>query len=275
MADDLKVQVTDFLPEFAKLAHTVNFKEAFPHTLAALNIMAHKTMVQWRQATMGNQLPGMPFPVWSRGDYTRSIDVNLSNDELKYVYGDGKKTTLLENGHGEIDLKPGLLSGTKARQGKFGPYNIISFRHGMPGTLPSNNPMPQGTYNFIKKQAQVADNAYKQGQARKAGTSQVVNGKAQWGVKLPAAQGGIAKTKHTSIGDYTWSTGKYTGMVKQKAGAGNSSQYRTFRVVSYKSDPASWIVPPQDANPIRQSVVNSLSDEFKTLLKMAMEDDLK
>lgn len=289
---DLKVEVSDFLPEFTKLAKAVNFRETFPHTLAALNIMAHRAFVVWRKATMGEQLPGMPFPIWSRGDYTRSIGVDISNEELKYVYGKRLTTEGLEEGHGEIDLKPGLLSGPKARQGKFGPYNIVSFRHGVPGTSPSNNPMPASSYSFINKQAKQADQAYQAGHSSKPGTSSVTGYSPKpvnltkgrgigsirsynWGSKLPESLGGVAQTKKTSKGDYSWTTGKRTGMVKMEAGAGGTTNYRTFRVVSYKSDPASWIVPPREANPIRQSVLNSLSDEFKDLLKSAMEEDIQ
>jgi len=94
---------------------------------------------------------------------------------------------------------------------------------------------------------------------------------------LPSAMGGAAETKKTSQGDYTWSTGKRTGMVRMDASTkrARSSKYITFRVVSYKSDPASWIIPAKDPVPIRQKVVDTLRAESEKLIKMGMEEDLK
>jgi hypothetical protein len=98
-----------------------------------------------------------------------------------------------------------------------------------------------------------------------------------WGFRLPASKGGEQKTKETSQGNYTWKTGKHTGMVRMDASTkkARTSEYITFRVVSYKSDPASWIIPAVDPLPIRQKVVDTLRVESEKLLKLAIEEDLK
>ena len=294
---DLKVEVTDFLPEFANLAKNVDFKTTFPNTLAALNIAAHKILVQWRKAATGEQLPGMPYPIWSRaGGYADSISIDAGDSDTKSVYSRGPNTDRIERGHGEIDLKPGLLHGPKSRMGKRGPYNIVSFRHGTPNTLPSNRPMESDTYNLIQRETNKAETAYKKSRTGRPGISRVTGtteqwvqtnagGKSssqkrqvrsyKWGYRIPASKGGAVRTKKTSRGDYTWKTGKSTGMTRLQAGAGRTHQYRTFRVVSINSDPASWIVPALDANPIRQAVVDATREEIMAILKMAMEEDLK
>jgi hypothetical protein len=293
---DLKVTATDFSPQFMRAIQSIgggNFGISFPNTMAALNILAHRHLAQWRKATMGEQLPGMPFAINSRGDYTRSINVDMSDEQIKYVQSQGPWTERFEAGHDEIDLKPGLLSGPKARIGRNGPYNIVHFRHGVPDTLPSNNPMPINVYQIVKRETDKADRAYASGKAASPGTSRItgqgpktiqrVSGKVdqarnyQWGYRLPASQGGPRKVKDTSQGQYQWKTGKRASMVRMDTSTSRakSSSYMTFRTVSIHSDPASWIVPPKAANPIRQAVVDSLQKETETILQAAMEEDLK
>lgn len=284
---DLKVSVTDYLPQFMEAIGLTEFKENFPNTMAAMNIIAHRYMEKWRRFTMGEQIPGAPRVINSRGDYTRSINVNLSDDAVKSVESQGPWTEWIEDGHGEIDLKPGLLSGKNAKMGDRGPYNVVAFRHGTPDTLSSNNAMPLNVYNMIKRETDKADRAYKQGQSTRPGTSRVT-GKSvhpggqtkrsyQWGYRLPESAGGPRKTKDTSKGQYTWKTGKRSSMVRMDASTSKarSSSYITFRTVSIHSDPASWIVPPKQGIPIRQAVIDSMEDQVKEVLRMAIEEDLQ
>lgn len=290
----LNVEVTDFSPQFAKAIQDMgqeNFGTVFPNTMAAMNMVAHNYHRQWVKASSGVQLPGMPYAINSRGPYTKSIHVDTSDEQMKVIASTGPYTEWIESGAGEIDLKPGLLAGPKARQGINGPYNIVPFRQGTPGTNPSNNPMPLNVYNLIKKETDKSDAAYRAGQSQKPGTSRVtgqrttpgMQGKkptvqrdTQWGYKVPQSAGGMRQTKDTSQGKYKWATGKQTGMARMAAdtASAKSSSYITFRVVSINSDPASWIVPPREANPIRQAVIDSLEAETKGILAHAMEADL-
>lgn len=291
---NLNVTVTDFTPQIAQALNVVGaqaFGAMFPNTKAAMNMVAHMYHKTWREASMGTQLPGMPYAIHSRGDYTKSIQVDVSDENVKEVAAYGGQTEWIEAGHGEIDLKQGLIHGPKARMGVRGPYNIVAFRHGTPNTLPSNNPMPINVYNLIKKETNKADKAYAAGQSNKPGTSRITGSQTtpssqkggkptvtrsyQWGSSVPESAGGRKETKQTTQGDYQWTTGKYTGMKRMAASTSGakSSSYITFRVVSIHSDPASWIVPPLAANPIRQAVVDSLEEEVKGILKAAMEED--
>lgn len=287
---DLNVTVTDFAPRFAQAIKTAAghnaFAVTFPNTVAALNMLAHKYLIKWRNFTQGEQIPGAPRAIWSRGEYTKSISVDLSDDMVKRIYSTGPWTERIERGHGEIDLKPGLLRGPKSRLGDRGPYNIVAFRHGTTQAPTERNPMPINVYNLIKSQTDKADRAYKQGTSSKPGTSRVTGNvhlggqryqrSYRWGYRLPKDQGGPRKTKETSRGDYTWKTGKRTSMVRMDASTSSarSSSYITFRTVSVHSDPASWIVPPLEGIPIRQAVIDALEDETKKILQMAMEEDL-
>jgi len=290
---ELRVMITEYSPGFLNLGDNFRLADAFPHVVGALNILAHEYLMQWRKYTMGEPIPGYPRTIWSRGDYTRSINARTDDDDVKYIESTGPWTEWIEKGHGEIDLKPGLLGGPKARKGKLGPYNIVAFRHGTPDTLPSNAPMPKGVYEIITKESAKADAAYQNNQVTRPGTSRItgkgpgtitrVSGKQDlkrnymWGYRLSTMHGGVAQTKKTSKGDYTWKTGKYTGMVRMDTSTSRkrSSEYLSFRVVSYRSDPASWIVPPMDPLPIRQAVIDSMAEKTQEIIKLAMEEDMK
>jgi hypothetical protein len=287
MAKNLNITVEDYSPGFTKLASTLDLKKVFPNTLQALNLVAINHLVKWREFTQGAPIPGTPRIINSRGDYTKSINADLNKDQLKEIYSKGPWTDWIEKGHGQIDLKPGMLRGPKARQGKNGAYNIIPFRHGVPNSLKSNNPMPSNVYNYMKKETNRREAAGDIGKSKIVGkgpeTINRANGtmdlklKYQWGSKLPASLGGTPKTKFTTYGSYTWKTGKYTGMVRMDTSTKRktTSEYLTFRVVSIHSPASSWIVPPMEPLLIRRAVVDSLREETEKILKMAIEEDLK
>jgi hypothetical protein len=277
---DLKVTAIDISPEFAQFIGVHGFQAVFPHTLAALNVIATKYQIQWRQFTMGADIPGTSRKINSRGDYTKSINVDTTDVQTKIVSSRGPWTDWIEAGHGELDLKPGLLRGPKARLGRNGPYNIVHFRQGIPNTLASNHPMPINIYQIIKKETDKADRAGGRGTSRVTGTTTVDGRQVRtydWGYRVPKNRGGQPQTKLTSLGEYTWKTGKFSGMVRMDTSTARakSSSYMTFRTVSTKSDPASWIVPPLEGVPIRQAVIDSLRDDVKAFIKMAIEEDLK
>lgn len=290
MADDIKVQVTDYMPQFAEAIGKVVGKEAFgkafPQTLITMNFLAHKYLMKWRGFTSGDEIPGTPRTINSRGDYTRSINIDVTDEEVKYVYSQGPWTERIEKGHGEIDLKPGLLSGPKARAGDKGPYNIVAMRHGTTND-PSNNPMPINVYNMIKRESDNIERKGGVGMSRQTGKGpgqiERVSGKKdlktnyQWGYRLPASAGGPRKTKKTSQGDYQWKTGKHSDMVRMDTSTSKmrNSQYITFRTVSIHSDPASWIVPPKDPLPIREKVIEAMREETNMALRQAIERDLQ
>ena len=284
---ELKVHVIEVVPTIAKMIGVSSFRKSFPNTLAALNAIAYEYMKKWREFTMGAAIPGTGRRISSRGGYTRSINADISEPSRKIIYSQADKpyTEWIERGHGEIDLKDGLLSGPKSRMGKLGRYNIVGFRHGVPDTLSSNSPMPMQVYQVIKTETDRLDAAFRKKQSEQRGASiitgqkvvddRVVRGYA-WGYRLSEAHGGPALTKKTSKGVYQWTTGKYTGMVRMDTTVRKAkySQYMTFRVVSYKSHPASWIIPPVAGVPIRTAVVEAVAPLANILIKNAIEADL-
>lgn len=272
VGSEIRVDINQFLPEFLELMQKVQGADVFPQTLAAFNQIAIMYQSTWRQYAGGAPIPGTPRVINSRGDYIRSIQVDLSGDTEKVVYSDSPSHRYIESGHGEVDLKPGLLSGAKAKTSKEGlPYNIVHFRHGVPGTLPSNKPMPLNIHYLMQKEERKA-------QQQKQTTLSQIRARNprqyQWRARL--GQAGPRRTKQTSMGSYTWKAGQYSGMVRLQTSTGRakSSQYITFRAVSTKSDPKSWIVPAVEGIPIRQTVVDTVKPLAEELIMKALQEDL-
>jgi len=82
---DLTVTVTDFTPQMLKIVGATSGAESFgvlfPNTAGVMNVIAHMYHKQWSEATMGTQLPGMPYAINSRGDYTKSLSVETDDDQ--------------------------------------------------------------------------------------------------------------------------------------------------------------------------------------------------
>jgi len=209
------------------------------------------------------------------------------------VYTDYEAHKYIEEGHGEIDLKPGLLSGPNARigekgpyNGEKGPYNIVHFRHGTPGAEIGSRPMPVSIYRLMLRDTKRAEATREQGLSSRGGISKVVREspvpeqrKYKWGHRFDSKSETGGRSKITSRGLYQWKTGKYAGMVRMQQSTSRAmrTQYITFRAVSAASDPASWIVPAVDPVPIRRAAVEFVHGtvDIQGLLRDAIEQDLK
>ena len=288
---DITVQIEELVPDLIKLIRTAADPSILANTLATLNALTYAYQAQWKAFALGEAMPGTPRIIKSGAEYAQTIQVNVTDDFIKEVFTDSPHHKYIEQGHGEIDLKPGLLSGAKVRYSKSGtPFNIVAFRQGTPKSL--SNPMPVNVYHLAKAAFDKAD-ADKAKTVRgfagwaggavpvkRAGTSRIVSTNPrtyEWGLKMGKDFGGPATTiKTTSKGTYAHKFSKYAGMVRMHATTAGAkrTEYITFRAVSVHSDPASWIVPPLEGAPIRQAVVEKMRDETVTLMREAILKDL-
>lgn len=279
MPGSVEVNITDILPDFINLMKGGYGDRVFSHSMAAVKQVGLLYQQVWRKYASGEMVvPGKP-PINSKGDYTRSIKLDDSKVNVVSVYTDFEHHRRIEEGHDAIDLKPGLLKGPKARQGKNGPYNIVAFRHGIPGSdKQRNNPMVARIYNLLKKETDTADALKLDGLSNARGTSKITG-------KSPDAKGverntynwgaRISKLDQTNKRD-NWKSGKYASMVRMQTSTGGakSSSYITFRVVSIASDPQSWIVPARPGIPIRQATVDFARPMAIEILRGALEKDI-
>jgi len=290
MARDLEVKVTDYVPEFVTLMRNAKGGLVFNNTTNALSFIAQayqKVWVSFARGTM--RVPGAKL-IRSRGPYAGSIQIDDSKPYEKTIFTDFEPHKYIEQGHGEIDLKPGLLAGSSAREGKAGPYNIVAFRHGVPTSQEKGSQqttrrdvMPISIFNLMLKKTREADAQKKAGVSAKGGPSvQLTSGPKpenrsyKWGARLDNKVGRGQRSQLYSR--YTWAVGKYAGMVRmqQKTGAAKRTGYITFRVVSHASPANSWIVPPRAPIPIRQATVDFVDKQFNVedILRQAVERDL-
>ena len=277
---EVRVDIHDIVPEFVDVLRQVEGKQVFPNILAAMSEIAALYREAWMGFASGVPIPGSPRVINSRaGGYRDSIKLDLSKDNEKVVYTDSPVHRYIEDGSPEVDLKPGLLSGPKARQGKDGPYNIVAFRHGTPGTLQSNRPMPVNVYNIVRQQIRQAQKSrtdavqtsqQQRQKARPPGRMQVIAATNQQGRRSKLV-GTFSEGRGSS---YTWKSGQFAGM-QRITGVARSTQYITFRVVSFRSPPSSWIVPPREGVPIREAVVSEVRDLAEEMLKEALRRDLE
>ena len=75
MADEVKIHVSDFIPEFLEVLGGTAGVKVFPNLVARLNMLAYQYMEMWRSFASGHPIPGTPQVVHSRGNYIRSIYV--------------------------------------------------------------------------------------------------------------------------------------------------------------------------------------------------------
>jgi len=205
----------------------------------------------WIAAVSGRVLPGMVKPVRS-DEYAAAIS---SAGALQYPFnGDpfaGRVVALpqpvvqrVEEGYPTFDMKPGLLRGPKAKVAKDGHrYTVVPFTHTVPGsTTQKGSPMPPQVYALART-------------LRTGGPSHPAL--AQLGVrtKQPAQVNLEAQRRgrpDVMTAPYTHKASIYAGM--RKTGAAGHTSYKTFRVVSDKSDPNSWVHPGQPPNPVVRAV---------------------
>lgn len=164
---------------------------------------------------------------------------------------DGELPNRIESGWEGGDMKPGLLHGRNSKPTKDGGrYNVVPFRHMGPGTT-GRNGQPMGsqfTAMLGPVQArQVGDAVY--AMAKKMKDRQ----------RMPEGMAPILKSHHKSD--------IFAGMVRerQQYKKGVQSKYTTFRAVSSKSDPRSWIHPGiKAANlfPAAQAYIDQVMDAY-------------
>jgi hypothetical protein len=268
MAQGIQVNVGEHIPGFVQLMSREQSRKAFPKVLETLNKVTEMYQELWIHYAK-HSVPGYNI-IKSGAEYSRSIKINTSNETEKIIYSDNPKLhRQVENSHGTIDLKDGLLKGPKARHRSWGSYNIVAFTHRTPSkTATGSNVMPVQIYNIVKKFEQSKE------QAKWTDASGIQRTHYEFKERLGSV--GKQETKETPKGKYTWKTGKYSGMVRmqQNTEGAKHSGYITFRCVSSRSDPASWIVPAKQGVPIRKAVVDIMTPIVNKAIAEAFEIDI-
>lgn len=230
----------------------------------------------WSQAVQGKMLPGMSRPI-NNDDYMESLHTSQALQMFDATHGAVICTyphiERIEQGYASYDMKPALLGGPSVRRSKDGHrYNVIPFRHmtpqkGMPdgAARAHGQTMPLDVYKIVKRDGSFHDPAnaalgQQLGQRTKiAGMVNIealVRGEVEGKPNLPMQ------------GNYTWRYGLYHGMrrVMKQYGKVDQSTYITWRAVSDKSDPSSWIHPGQGPNGVIEAVIAATSQGVEEII---------
>lgn len=161
--------------------------------------------------------------------YLKGIKLEELND-FEYEFKlEGKLPNMMEEGSPSFDMKEGFSESSKKKQGKNGWYLIIPMKYATRSSNKSNLPaMPRSVYEAIRKEKSK---------------------------KLNVLPPKYSKTGVNKTTNYQHKTPIYKGL--QKVGNG----YMTFRVVSQKSDPSSWIHPGFQPANILDKAVESVNFE--------------
>jgi hypothetical protein len=195
-----------------------NIKEALNRTLNIVSEIARQEWVRVARQRLHR----------TAETYVQGISDISGRGSKRIIKLIGWLPNALEEGTGPYDLKRGLLRSPKARRDAQGrPYIAVPFTHATP--MAKINPMPAPIYRLAK--------------------SLETGGP---GLQLPKRLEGWGLRSRLSPnkrkwGPYTWKFSPYEGMIKTRglpeAHKMQRSAYMTFRTVSTKSDPDSWIHP--------------------------------
>lgn len=243
-----------------------------PNTVRAIKVAVRTLEYTWKSYAMGAKIPGTAIQLKGvKGAYAKSIK-SKTTKLGGLVYSDSPYALEIEDGSEAKDLKKTIPFGPKSRMGKNGPYNIVPFRHGTPGSL--NAPIPKTVYKMILKKIQMEE--LKKTSVRKQKTEST------------NAAGEIVQRRSYKWGGKVTGTGfpNLEGMVVMNVPSSkqeNRSAYLTFRVItankpkvdrSKKGWENSWIVPAKEGLHITKHVVANTRDIISEIIRAGITFDL-
>jgi hypothetical protein len=196
--------------------------------------------------------------------YIEGIEYPEIKKNVAIIRLGGKFPNMIENGSPPFDMKPGLLKSRKAKRSKDGgKYITVPLALKTPGggnRGPSPPVMPGPIYRSAAK--------LQFGQSMS---------------RLPVKYENLGRRTRLSPdlkkwGHYTWKTSPFVGVTKvQKypgelptSSTGKMAGYKTFRRVSTKSDPNSWIHPGFRKGDIMERTALELDKIFPEVMNAVM-----
>jgi len=167
----------------------------------------------------------------SKQDYIDGLELKEGRDgHGTEVSLNGALPNMIEQGWSGGDMRAWLLSSPKAKQGKRGPYLVVPFRHGTPGTVNAGAAMPGSIHTVVQKLMPTLSRPGKP--VSTAGGQTTVYGK-RLHPGLPMRQ---AARQILNRVEKPWhATSVYMGMIRKaqmtKKGL-QTSGYQTFRTIS-------------------------------------------
>lgn len=241
---------------------------------AIQNRVARELYTTWIDAASGRQLPGMTYAVDS-STYRSGIQrptINRETGEITMVADLPGWAQKMEVGHGPIDMKPRLLA--NAHSNSKGVKSRVIPIHNDSGAFPV---MVQYHLRKVPRQSRTPGAAVP-GFSRNVSQERPKSIPAKyWNRATRGAVGlfrrnvsqrhlgwGATRQRNRGFADYQRQNGNMVG-ARYDTVAGNGIV--SFRTVSSKSAPGSWVLPGKPANPIRAAVVADVTRRLPSLLR--------
>lgn len=205
-------------------------------------------------------------------DYVAGLQHHSMEDKA-VIELHGEVPNMVEQGWKGGDMRDWLLHGPNAKMGKNGPYNIVPFRHGTPGTTERNvgSQMPKPIHDAAKRLTPTLSRPGKP-VSTKGGRTQVYGERLHPGLPIKAAAKRILSRK-----EKPWhATSIYMSMIRKgKHIAGGKMQttgYMTFRTISSKKRGDShWVHPGITARNLAGDVVQHIGNLAGSIVRSATQ----
>jgi len=181
--------------------------------------------------------------------------VERPNEYEAVITLEGELPNMLEQGAESFDMKPGLLSGEKAKLSKSGSrYVNVRFVHGSP------NPHTPGLPAQTKSKA-LPKEIFKTMQSKPLGWRYTDKNKLKnWNMGRP--------------GGYEHKAGIFEGLHKARDKGTGTIEMQTFRRVSDNSDPSAFIHPGLKALHLAEKVKDHLENQLDSIIEQVMGENL-
>jgi len=254
------------------------FGRNLPMTETAAKTAASYIRDAWRGYAMGGSLGGIEKLKNPNGGYARSIKINRRGPLSYEIISEAQIAEWLESGTPSFDMKKTHTKGPRSRISEEGyPYLIVPFQWGTPGKkgqkpVGFRSVMPINVYKIVSKFNKMTTLVDAKNSNKKTPNNQTPSqmvGRAQYNKGYDRLSGAeFAGTVEEKT--------RMDGMVRAEDSTGKdrAAGYFTFRVISAKSPPGSWINPGIRARPVTQAVANSTRKFVEESIGDALRGDL-
>lgn len=253
-----------------------------------LSDQADAVLDAWRAGAGGKTYPGMRKPLYSTSyasDLTRTA---VSKNGGAYSVEVGRKGAVtgkngktfdlvktIEDGREPRDIKDAALKGPKAKTAKDGSvFAIVPFRHGSGESVHFKYNVTDAAKRVVRRFGELNErtaaaihNPWER--ARALGPKKVkfvdqTPSRSPWAHTIQ----GSGSRRFVGPGAYVWQRHLMAGL--KRYGVGRQGQYFTFRTISTKSDPLSWIAPRIPANPIFKSMARFMKPRVLAMISASL-----
>ncbi len=210
----------------------------------------------------------------SSRDYIQGITEDIG-DEHATLTLEGTVPNMVEQGWTGGDLRQWLLHGPNTKQGKNGPYNVIPFGHGTPGTGGRNvgTPMPADIHAAAKK---LAPTLSRPGKVESKPGRTVV-----YGERLHPGSTNVSAVAHKLLTTKSkpWhATSIFMGMIREgkrfASGKVQTTGYKSFRTISLtdRAPGKHWFHPGIKARRLANEVIDHVEKIAAQIVTSSLAD---